>query len=157
MRRIVIAGLFVILVAPLAVAQSQGRAKDEEAIKKVFTDFGAAWAKDDAKGMASFWTEDGDLINPAGRVANGRAEVEKLFEDEHASTFKGTQITFSGGTVRFVKSGVAIYTVNWEVPGAHGPDGKEMTLKGVVTSVMVKKNGKWWTLAVRAVTPAGQM
>lgn len=153
MKRILVTSILLLLALPAGVAETKAQARDEAAIRKVFADFAEAWGRDDAKSMASHWTVDGDLINPPGRRANGRAEVEKLFADEHATVFKGTHITFSEGTIHFVKPDVAVFTTEYEVPGAHGPNGNEMTSKGTVTSVMVKKNGKWWTFSARPMVP----
>ena len=53
--------------------------------------------------------------------------------------FKGTHITFSEGTIHFVKPDVAVFTSDYEIPGAHPPNGAEISMKGIVTSVMVEK------------------
>jgi len=156
MKKILIASILILLALPAGVAGAKPQVSDEAAIRKVFAEFAVAWGRDDAKSMASHWAVDGDLINPTGRRANGRAEIEKLFADEHAAIFKGTRITFSEGTIRFVKPDVAVFTSDYEVPGAHGPNGAEMTAKGIVTSVMVKKKGQWWTLYTRPMAPVGR-
>jgi len=153
MKSMVVASILTVLALPTGVAKAQ--TKDEAAIRRVFADFAEAWGKDDAKSMAATWTEDGDLINPQGRVATGRAEVEKLFADEHAAIFKGSHISFTPGTIRLVKPDVAVFTTDYEVPDAHGPDGSPMAAKGTVTSVMVKKSGKWMTFACRPMVPQG--
>ncbi len=153
MKKILVTSILLLLALPAGVAGAKAQAGDEAAIRKVFADFAEAWGRDDAKSMASHWAEDGDLINPGGQRANGRAEVETMLAGEHATIFKGTHITFSEGTIHFVKPDVAVFTADYEVPGAHGPDGHEMTAKGIVTSVMVKKNGKWWTYSARPMVP----
>jgi uncharacterized protein (TIGR02246 family) len=153
MKRIFVVSLLLLLALPGSVAKMKAQARDEAGIRKVFTGFAEAWAKDDAKTMASYWAADGDLINPQGKRGNGRAEVEAVLAGEHATVFKGTHIKFSEGTIRFVKPDVAVFTTDYEVPGAHGPDGNEMTAKGIVTAVMVKKSGKWWSLSVRPMVP----
>ena len=153
MKKILIASILILLALPAGVAGAKAQTSDGTAIRKVFADFAEAWGKDDAKSMASHWADEGDVINPPGRRANGRAEVEKLFADEHATMFKGTHITFSQGTIHFVKPDVAIFTSDYEVPRAHLPNGTEMTMKGIVTSVMVKRKGKWWTLSARPMVP----
>src|SRR5258706_2478929 len=99
MKRILVTGILLLLAMPATVAVTKAQAGDEAAIRKVFAGFGDAWGKDDAKSMASHWAEDGDIVNPQGRRANGRAEIEKLFADEHSTAFKGTHITFSEGTI----------------------------------------------------------
>jgi uncharacterized protein (TIGR02246 family) len=155
MKRILVISLLLLLALPAGVAGAKDKAGDETAIRKVFADFADAWGKDDAKSMASHWAPDGDIINPTGRRANGRTEIEALFADEHSTIFKGTHITFSAGTIRFVKPDVAIFTTDYDVPGAHMPSGSDMEMKGIVTSVMVKKSGKWLTLSSRPMSPAG--
>ncbi|PYV17744.1 MAG: hypothetical protein DMG21_07375 [Acidobacteria bacterium] len=153
MKRIVLVSILTALIVPLGVVKARAQSKDEAAIRKVFADFAEAWAKDDAKSMASMWTEDGDLINPQGRVATGRAEVEKLFGDEHSTVFKASHISFTPGTIRLVKPDVAVFTTDYDVPDAHGPNGSPMDAKGTVTSVMVKKGGKWMTFSARPMVP----
>lgn len=154
MKKILVTSILLLLALSAGVAGAKAQAADEAAIRKVFAGFAEAWGKDDVKSMASYWTADGDLINPTGRRANGRADVEKLFADEHATIFKGTHIKFSEGTIRFVKPDVAVFTTDYEIPGAHaGPNGSEMTAKGIVTNVMVKKDGKWLTLSARPMVP----
>ena len=106
--------------------------------------------------MASHYAVDGDIINPTGQRANGREQIEKLFADEHATIFKGTHITFSEGTIHFLTPDVAVFTSNYEIPGAHVPSG-EMTLKGIVTSVMVKKKGQWWNSCTRPMVPVSPL
>ena len=153
MKRILVTSLLLLWAFSAGVAETKAQAGDEAAIRKVFADFAEAWGRDDAKSMASYWAADGDLINPQGRRANGRAEVETLLASEHATAFKGTHITFSEGTIHFVKPGVAVFTTDYEVPGMHVRDGTEMTAKGILTSVMVKKHGKWWTYSARPMVP----
>jgi|SRR5579859_3125475 len=153
MKRFLVVSLLLLLALPGSVVKMKAQAKDEAGIRKTFAEFAEAWAKDDAKGMASYWAADGDLINPEGKRANGRAEIEALLAGEHSTMFKGTHITFSKGTIHFVKRDVAVFTTDYEVPGAHGPDGNEMTAKGILTAVMVKKSGKWWTLSARPMAP----
>jgi len=153
MKRILVTSFLLLLALPAGVADMKAQAGDEAAIRKVFADFAEAWGKDDAKSMASYWTADGDLINPMGKRAKGRAEVEALLAEEHATVFKGTHIKFSEGTIRFVKRDVALFTTDYEIPGAHGLNGSEMTAKGILTCVMVKKSGKWLTFSARPMSP----
>jgi uncharacterized protein (TIGR02246 family) len=153
MKNILVTSMLLLLALPAGITDVKAQDRDEAAIRKVFADFAEAWGMDDPKSMASHWTEDGDLINPLGRRANGRAEIEKLFADEHATIFKGTHITFGEGTIHFAKSNVAVFTTDYEVPGAHPPNGRETTVKGIITSVMVKKSGKWWAFSARPMVP----
>src|SRR5262249_32777906 len=74
MKKNLIASILILLALPAGLGAANAKASDEAAIRKVFGDFAEAWGRDDAKSMASHWAVDGDVINPPGRRANGRAE-----------------------------------------------------------------------------------
>ena len=140
-------------VLPMGVVRADKQAKDEVAIRKVFSGFAEAWAKDDTKAMASFYSEDGDVVDLRGRVFSGRAGVEQSLANGHAMTFKGSHISFSTGTIRFIKPDVAIFTTDFKIPDAHAPGGQPMRAGGVLTSVMVKRGGKWLIFSSRPMVP----
>jgi uncharacterized protein (TIGR02246 family) len=99
--------------------------------------------------MAAVFTEDADLINPFGRVARGRAEIEKLFTDEHATFMKGTTDTASV-SVRVLGPAVALSDWDAEVAGMRDAQGQALPVfKHHVAAVFVKKNGKWLTVTGR--------
>src|SRR5688572_16746766 len=97
-----------ISLALLSLLSTAALAADDQAIKDRVDQFQAAWNKHDAKAMAAIWAEDGDLINPFGATAQDRAEVEKVFNHEHAHAFKGSTYTTSAVTVRSVAPDVAV-------------------------------------------------
>jgi uncharacterized protein (TIGR02246 family) len=131
-------GAAVLALCIPAHAQMAGNAASEAAIRKLSADFAEAWAKDDAKVMASFWAADGDLINPWLRVAKGPAEIEKLFQEEHSTIFKGTTYGLKVTGVRFLGPDVAI--------GSPPPMAPHH-----VTLVLQRRAGKWWIEAARPV------
>src|SRR5437667_292909 len=65
---------------------------NDEVIRKLYADFTAAWNAHDAHKLASFYTIDGDTVEPDGVTAKGRDEVERHFADEHGGAFKNTEI-----------------------------------------------------------------
>ena len=102
--------------------------------------------------MASFWAPDGDLINPWLRVAKGPAEIEKLFQDEHSTVFKGTTYGLKVTGVRFLGADVAIADWDSTISGMKGPDGSALPpMSHHVTVVVQRKAGKWWIEAARPV------
>src|SRR5262245_57701889 len=127
----------------------------EAAILKVHEQFAENWDKHDAKAMASMFADDADLINPLGRVAKGKAEIEKLYQAEHAGAFKGSHFTSDCKSgVRVVKPDVAIVTCSFEVTGGTLPDGKPMpAMKGLYTATMVKTKNRWQVVAGRPMIP----
>jgi uncharacterized protein (TIGR02246 family) len=140
----------VVTLALLLVAAG----KEDDAIKKVADDFSAAWGKPDAaKKMAAMFADDGDLVNPMGEEADGKAAVEKLFEREQGTMFKGSTLVLTVGKVRMLKPDVALGEGTWELTGVHTPDGKTMNQKGMFSIVLVKAKGKWWISALRPMSP----
>lgn len=124
----------------------------EAAIRASDKAFAAAWNKHDTKAMAASWATDGDLINPRGRVAKGRAEIEKLLQDEHTTAFK--QSTYKPGamSVRFIKPDIAVAETDTEISGITNPDGTSAPAMNVhIIRVVQKKDGKWWTVTARPV------
>ena len=148
-RILVVALLLGVMGLSSAPALATG---DEEAIKERLEEFTAAWNKHDATAMAAIWAPDGDLINPFGRVAKGRAEVQKLFTDEHANFMKGTTYKVTSSSVRILGSEAAVLDLDADVTGMKAPDGTDLpTFDHHLTVVMVKKDGAWWFVAAHPV------
>ena len=100
--------------------------------------------------MAAAWAEDADLINPFGRAAKGRAEIEKLFIEEHSTVMKGTTYTVAQSEARLLAPNIAICELSGEIAGMHDPSGAAMPLfKHHVVTIVIKKGDKWWPSIVR--------
>ena len=155
MKRTLLLAAITILCALAVVSKSPGAWKDEEAIRKLVAEFAAAWNQNDAKAMAMTWTEDGDFIQPGGRVTRGRAEIEKRLAEEHAFFYKGSNFVSAIDNIRFLKRDVAVVDGSWEASGAHAPNGKPLPpLKGLFTLVFVKRKGQWRVASSRTMVPA---
>jgi len=142
----VLLSLTLITIPLLAKESSQAaiRATDEA--------FAAAWNKHDAKALAATWAKDGDLVNPFGRGAKGRAEIEKFIQSEHATVFQHSTYTPGAMTVRFLEPEIAVAESDTEISGITNPDGTAApTLKIHIIRVVQKKGGKWWTVMARPV------
>jgi uncharacterized protein (TIGR02246 family) len=142
--------LAVVCLLSIFSTAALAAAADDQAIKDRVDEFQAAWNKNDTKAMAAIWTEDGSLINPVGVEAHGRADVEKIFIDEHAKRFKGTQYASSEVKVQWVTPDVAVADVTANITGIRSADGAAAPdyLHHVVW-VLVKKDGKWMAAAAR--------
>lgn len=128
----------------------QGSPQDEQAIRKMVTQFAEAWNRNDVKALTGQFTTDGDLINPAGRIARGTSEVQKLITEEHTGRFKGTRISLALKHLRFLKPDVAIGDEEFEITGLQGP---QTTLKGLVTFVVRKDGENWLITSGRPMVP----
>lgn len=148
MKRILVFALLALAVAAAAQAGAPAESAKLAELSQKFVD---AWNQHDAKAMASVWAPDGDLINPFGRVARGRGEVEKLFADEHSTFLKQSTFKLLDRTTRSLDPDAVIDDWDVEVAGIEGPDGPMPPLKHHITVVYQKKGGQWWVAAVRPV------
>jgi uncharacterized protein (TIGR02246 family) len=116
------------------------------------TEFAAAWSAHDAKRLAAKWSEDGDLINPFGRLARGRAEVERLFAEEHAGVMRASRYAFKLDGVRMVSPDVAVTDWTNTIEGMKAPDGTALpAFPHHVTSVFVRRAGQWRVYTTRVM------
>lgn len=155
MTRTTAALVTLFLTAAPALAQ-KGAAKDEEAIKTTITALVDGWNKHDPKAMAATFADDATLMNPPGRIAKGKAEIEKLFTDDHTGGLKDSTMTMTPTMTRMVKPDVAVVDLDAEATGMKTPDGKPIPGKAHVITTAVKKAGKWSLQDFRAyvvVTP----
>lgn len=137
------------MILVLASSTAFAGGADESAILKVHEGFAASWNKNDYKAMAAIFAADADLINPLGRVAKGKAEIEKLYMDEQTTAFKGSHFTSDCTSgVHILKPDVAVVTCSFEVTG-----GKLPAMKGLYTATMVKTDQKWLVVAGRPMIP----
>lgn len=127
--------------------------KDEESIQTRTQEFATAWNRHDVHAMSEIFAEDGDLINPFGKVAKSRAEVERLIGEEHAGPLKSSRISIKPENVRVLSSEIAIADSAYEITGARDPSGKEVNIRGHLTQVLKKQAGRWAVVSARPMVP----
>jgi uncharacterized protein (TIGR02246 family) len=153
MRNLALIGILFTLVICSAAQAFQN--PDDAALQQRQKDWSAAWDKHDAKQMAAIFSADADVMNPFGRKAKGRDEIEKLFAEEHAGPMSKSSYKGVVETIRYIGKEVAIIDVAGEITGMIGPDGAAAEpFKHHVTWIAVKKDGQWTAVAARAFVPA---
>ncbi|MDG4766930.1 SgcJ/EcaC family oxidoreductase [Solwaraspora sp. WMMD406] len=102
----------------------------------------AAWAKNDADGVANTFTEDGTLILPGDVYKKGRGEIRNFMAAAYAGPFKGTGVTGAPVDVRFISDDVALLRTHG---GILAPGETEIAPELAVRStwVVVKRDGEW--------------
>jgi uncharacterized protein (TIGR02246 family) len=145
-RSILLAAVLASIPAAAPAAESGAKA----AIDSLNQEFVAAWNVHDAKKMASFWAENGDLINPFGRKGSGRAGVEKIFEAEHGGEMKASTYKIESMSVRELTADVALGDWECVVTGMVDPAGQPLPpFTHHAAVVYVKQGGRWWIAAGR--------
>ena|SRR5436190_2536671 len=143
--------LLPVLFGLIALPTARADQKEDAAIHQRHDEWCAAWGKHDPKLMAAFFVEDGDLVNPFGRYAQGTAAIEKLFTDEQTGPMAGTTYTGTIENIRYLGKNVAIVDVAAEITGMKAPDGSTAPpFKHHVTWIAEKKGGKWMADGARA-------
>jgi len=128
--------------------------REEEAIHTRTEEFVTAWNKHDTRTMSTFFAEDADIINPFGRVAKGRSEIERLFKDEHSGGLKNSRMTVRPESIRLLAPDIAITDHAYELTGIRDPQGKDVpTMRGHLTEVLRKSGDMWMSVASRPMVP----
>jgi uncharacterized protein (TIGR02246 family) len=130
--------------------KAQGATHDQQAIRELVAQFIEAWNRDDVKTMAAAFADDGDLIDPGGRVARGKDQLQRMFADEHAGHFKATRFNLTPTHLTFLKPDVALADYEFEIDDVKGP---RSTFKGLVTFVLRQDAGKWLIASARPMAP----
>lgn len=114
----------------------------------------AAWANNDAAGIAEVFTEDGILILPGDVFKKGRGEILSFMAAAFAGPFKGTGVTGRPVDVRFVADDVALLRTHG---GILAPGETEIAPELAVRStwVAVQRDGGW-QLAAYQNSPRGE-
>jgi len=145
--RLILAMFLIVLATAVPVTSAQ-----EAAITAVEAEFAAAWAAHDPGRMASFWAEDGDLMNPFGRFARGRGEVEALFAEEQAGLMRSSTYHFRLDSARAIAPGIVVTDWTNTIRGMVAPDGTALPpFEHHVTTVFVERDGRWMKAAARSV------
>jgi uncharacterized protein (TIGR02246 family) len=114
----------------------------------------AAWAKNDAAGIAEVFTEDGIMILPGDVFKKGREEVLSFMAAAFAGPFKGTGVTGRPVDVRFVADDVALIRTHGGILASGETEiAPELAVRS--TWITVKRDGKW-QLAAYQNSPRGE-
>jgi uncharacterized protein (TIGR02246 family) len=146
--------LFVTLIA-YRIPTAESASSDEQDIRALQQSFTAAWDRADAKALAAFFTEDGDLVTPDGMVLERRDGIESFYAAVFAQGYAGSH--GQGHLVRFqfIKPDVALADGEWSIVGAHTPAGKPReTEKGIYSIIAVKDASGWKIRALREQSSA---
>jgi uncharacterized protein (TIGR02246 family) len=86
-------------------------------MQALFDEVCAAWNRGDATGIAAHYAADGRLVDPFGGVADGRAEIEKVFVAMFGGLLAGTTSEIHIDDVRPLAPGTLIVEGSQRVTG----------------------------------------
>jgi uncharacterized protein (TIGR02246 family) len=91
---------------------SHSRSADEAALRSLIAAGGEAWNRGDAKGLASIWAEDGELVPGNGSYYVGRPQITDCLAALLSGPWKGSRFVFEVTSVRFLGTDVAVMHLN---------------------------------------------
>jgi uncharacterized protein (TIGR02246 family) len=118
--------------------QDKARKSDRDAIEKAARFFTQAFAKGDAKAIASLWTEQGEEQDASGQRIRGRPAIEKAYADFFKEK-PGVKIEVLIESIRFPAPGVAIE----EGLLRQVDPGRELPGTTLYSTVHVREGGQW--------------
>lgn len=142
--------LLLLMISFNSIGQTNdiARAKDEERIKKVLTDFTDAWNKHDAKAFSNVFSEDADFTNVVGKGSTGRNEIEKFHAPGFSTRWKDSYQKITQSKIRFIKPDVAAVDAWWEMTGIKGPEGQDMPQRKGLLNFIITKNNETWLITI---------
>lgn len=114
------------------------------AIRKVFSDYEAAWNSHDMKALVKLFREDAEAINVVGMHWRGKAAIDKSHTVYHEILFKNHNIKTDDVQIRSLGHGHAIAVVTTTNDGFTTPDGQKMSkAQNRQTYVLTKGEDGW--------------
>ena len=146
MKRVIAA--IAVVVSLLAVSNStavtaatNNRAEDEAAIRAIVTRLQDSWNAGDSKAWAAPFAEDADYVVVNGMRIKGREVIESGHRGIFDTIYKGSHISASPASVRFIRDDVAIVHVEWHLKFNEGGTPRE--IKAMNSFIVTKEKGQW--------------
>jgi uncharacterized protein (TIGR02246 family) len=149
MKRLTGALCAVSCLAFAAVASAQAA---DPGLEKLARSYEQAWAKGDAAGVVSHYTENALAVNADG-VQHGRAEIQASMVKNFAGPWKGTTLVVHLGKSQPLGPDMMLHEGTYEVVGVKGPDGKPVPVHGSYLNTLVKKAGAYLIAGHMAFAP----
>lgn len=137
----VLVSLLVVSYSTAATAAPVDRAEDEAAIRAIIIRLQDAWNAGDSKAFAAPFAEDADYVVINGMRIKGRAIIDSGHRGIFDTIYKGSHISASPASVRFIRDDVAIAHIEWLLKFKEGDTPREN--KAMNSIIMTKEKGQW--------------
>ena len=149
-KNALLAGLTVVLWTgtsagqQAAVSVSGCKAADDSAIRKLATEFDAAWTAKSASRYAATFSEDADWENAFGGHKQGRAEIEKTATDLLRNSFASVHETTTGTRILCITPDIALVDLYQTITGVTGGAGNVLADRHIrMSQIYMKRHGLW--------------
>jgi uncharacterized protein (TIGR02246 family) len=158
MRTQLVATVFLAFSGAFVASAEASSAKpvtlEKQMLYEHYGRFTAAWNRNDPQVMVEFWAEDGDHFATDGRIAEGRDAVRQLFADQLSHEYRGTKLSLTIDSLRFLSPQAVIVNGQFEISGiADGKGGTLPPVRGLHTDIWILEDGQWKIAASRPMLP----
>jgi uncharacterized protein (TIGR02246 family) len=112
---------------------------EHEQIKSTYDRLCTAWKTNDGAKIASFFVEDGALINPFGQRADGRTAIAAMYSEYFGGMLRGTSTTIKLACVRAVENNHAFADGEQTI---YAPDGNVVLVAHL--AALLRRDGDDW-------------
>merc|ERR1711865_338040 len=102
------------------------------------------WNTHDADGLAELFSDDGDVINPAGLKASGKEEIKTLFEAEFETNFGDSEYAIRIYSVKNLGDGLDMADWDCTIENVVDDDGMLLQPQTHTAVVVCRKEVAGW-------------
>ncbi len=137
--------MFLDLLAIRPIVSDQTNA-DKRRIENVVADYVTHWNRSDIESWGELFTADVDYVNRGGGWWKSNEENLEGHKQIHGMLVESNQpmsYFLRIESIEFLHADIALVHANSEWPGFTPPGGKPQNLKGIMTIVFKRENGRW--------------
>jgi uncharacterized protein (TIGR02246 family) len=124
-------------------------ARVDSGLESTLQRFTQAFNRQVPEEVASFWAEEGTLLNPVGELGTGRGGVERVYRKDTETILKGTSSKFTIRAMRQIGSDTAFLDLDHDIAGFRMADGSMGHVQLHLVILARRKDGAWHWLDAR--------
>jgi uncharacterized protein (TIGR02246 family) len=124
-------------------------AEEQSAVLNLFQRYGDAWGRRDARGCATLFAADGDLIAADGEVCTGPDGVQAYYDRQLSGPYKDLTVSdIDVGAARPLGADTAVMNGSWLVHGLPGPGGQSRPAVRIRWTFVLRRDATGWRYVV---------
>ena len=108
--------------------------------------FASAWARRDAKALASLFAEDADFVNVVGLWWRSRSDIERAHHYGLTTFFKDSKLSARRVETKLIGDAAATVHVRWRLRGQTSPIGEILEDRFSVMVFVAERRADGWVV-----------
>ena len=130
-----------LLIALHTGASLHGQAPTDAELGRLTEAYAQAWAKGDAKAVASLHATEAIRVGADGKVAVGRVAIEQAVREALVGPYRSTKISLAAGQTTRAGQDVYVSEGTYQIGGGMPPAGSPT--RGHYLQTLIRLNGRW--------------